>query len=233
MMRVGKVSGRASRVIRAWLVASPVLVELRCAPVDFTFDSGGDAQIIAGDALASDSGISIDANEASALDAIGDGPSYRVVFVTENTYLPNFGGHVAADAICQHEAMVAGLPGTFMAWVSDSTSSPSARFVHSSVPYQMANGLAVANNWLELTSASIERTISVSAFGTTVAPGDVWTASNYNGTYYNGWNDCSDWTYMGQSDVGTVGSSNYSDSYWSLYSDIQCNNSARLYCFEQ
>ena len=50
------------------------------------------------------------------------------VFVTEWEGDGNIGGLTAADSICQTEADDAGLPGTYKAWLSDSTASPSSRF---------------------------------------------------------------------------------------------------------
>jgi len=52
----------------------------------------------------------------------------KFAFVTTWEGDGNIGGLAAADAICQTEAEDAELPGTYKAWLSDSSSSPSTRF---------------------------------------------------------------------------------------------------------
>ena len=69
--------------------------------------------------------------------------------MTSTTYKAgDLGGLAGADAKCQARAMAAGLTGTFRAWLSDATNSPSSRFPQDAGPYLLVNGGLVANNWI-------------------------------------------------------------------------------------
>ena len=49
-----------------------------------------------------------------------------------------------------------------MAWLSDSTASPSSRFTHSSVPYVLPDGTTVvANDWADLTGGTLQHLINM------------------------------------------------------------------------
>ncbi len=54
------------------------------------------------------------------------------------------GGLVGADAACQQRAAVAGLTGTYKAWLADATSSPATRLTHHLGPYQLTTGVIPA-----------------------------------------------------------------------------------------
>lgn len=54
--------------------------------------------------------------------------SNKTVFVTSQTYTGNLGGLAGADAQCNLLAKAAGLEGSYLAWLSDATESPSTRF---------------------------------------------------------------------------------------------------------
>ena len=64
--------------------------------------------------------------------ADGDGCSAACLtekraFVTSQLYNGNMGGLAGADARCQGLADAVGLPGTYRAWLSSATESPSTR----------------------------------------------------------------------------------------------------------
>src|SRR5687768_3468798 len=69
-----------------------------------------------------------------------------LVFATSQKFTGNLGGVAGADRKCQDLATApgVGLPGTYMAWLSDSTNSPFTRFVKSPGPYQLVTGEKVA-----------------------------------------------------------------------------------------
>ena len=105
------------------------------------------------------------------------------VFVSLNVPATSgrLGGTTAADAFCQTAANAAQLGGTWRAWLSDNASSPSTRFVHSTVPYRLLDGSLVANNWNSLTSGTIAHPIDIFEDGTPVPPSvvhEVWTGTN-------------------------------------------------------
>src|SRR5690606_18172610 len=85
----------------------------------------------------------------------------RLVFATSTLHTGSIGGVNGADNICNQRAQAAGLPGTYMAWVSTvSGGSPSTRFVKSTVPYFMVTGTKVADNWTDLTDGSLDNAIA-------------------------------------------------------------------------
>jgi hypothetical protein len=176
----------------------------------------------------------------------------KIVFLSSQVYTGNLGGLAGADSICNSLAAAAGLPGVFMAWISDSTQSPSSRFTqYTASLYIRTDGQPVALGWNQLTSGSLLNPINVDEKG---APGPLavaWTATEPNGTagptvvLYN-WAapanpDCSDWTssatcpdYM-PTCTGNVGASWVKDSRWSAWGQglIPCNNAEALYCIQQ
>ena len=51
-----------------------------------------------------------------------------LVFVTSTTHNGNLGGVAGADAICNARAAAAGLPGSYLAWISMADDDPEFRF---------------------------------------------------------------------------------------------------------
>ena len=163
----------------------------------------------------------------------------KLVFLTSAVFQPRTGfqGLAGADQICQNLASTASLAGTYMAWISDSTTSPSDRFTQSDEPYALVNGMVVAENYDDLTDGALHNPITVTEAGGVVTSTPVWTGTLADGTRISPdsrWY-CLDWTsnfsttaYFGR--VGTAGSNT---GTWSSSSTQPCNNSFRLYCFEQ
>ena len=80
----------------------------------------------------------------------------RFVFATSKLYKGDqLGGLAGADAHCQDLAAQAGLPGVYMAWLSDGDAGPAHRFRKSAQPYILPPGekgvaSVVAQGWLDL-----------------------------------------------------------------------------------
>jgi cysteine-rich repeat protein len=140
------------------------------------------------------------------------------VFAAGTLHDGNFGGLVGADAWCQQLADNAGLPGTYMAWLSDDGGSPSTRFTQSAEPYTLVDGTVVADNWADLTDGSLDHAIDLDENGVTPPAGytgicaytsTVWSNTTPSGTLLNASQDCGGWTGTGGSawgrwtDVGT------------------------------
>ena len=90
------------------------------------------------------------------------------VFVTSTVHDGSLGGLAGADAICQTRADSPGslaAPGTYKAWLSDATASPSTRFTQATVPYKLVNGTTVAPNWAGLVDGSLDAPIDVTEQG--------------------------------------------------------------------
>jgi hypothetical protein len=90
----------------------------------------------------------------------------KFVFVTSTTNTPGtafdsasspntFASLLDADTICQRHAAAAGLPGTYQAWMSTASASPSTRFItQSDTPYVLVDGFTViANDFVGLTTS--------------------------------------------------------------------------------
>src|SRR5262249_52319625 len=106
----------------------------------------------------------------------------RRVFVTSTVHDWNLGDLAGADALCQTRAPAGGLPGAYLAWLSDSTIWPAARFRcragECSQGYIRVDGVVVANDWDDLIDGNLANPISVSELNTTVAaPTKTWTAT--------------------------------------------------------
>jgi hypothetical protein len=161
----------------------------------------------------------------------GKGGTCRV-FVSSEYYPGNLGGLAGADAICQTLAQAAGLPGTYKAWLSDSTASPSTRFVRSTGPYRLVGGSKIADNWKDLTDGALQVPIIVTETGAGVASATaVWTHTHPNGTALTSADHCGNWsTATGDGDVGDLTARN---ATWTVDDTLACTSGGRLYCFQQ
>jgi hypothetical protein len=154
----------------------------------------------------------------------------------------NFGGLSGADALCQGLATAAGLPGSYMAWLSDTTGSPSTRFVRATVPYTLVNGTVVANSWADLTDGNIAHAIDRTESGAEQSR-QAWTNTKADGTpgstrsgTPSGGQHCSNWTSDFFEDKGYLGipATAVLDQRWTDFEERPCNNTDyRLYCFQQ
>ena len=142
-------------------------------------------------------------------------------------------GVAAGDAICQAEAAASGLvaPGSFKAWLSDSSASLNAidRFQNDG-PWVRTDGVPIAPSKAALqnpnTMTSPPVTLASGVFPSPV--GSSWTGSNSAGNAAGG--HCSGWT-------STTGSVTYGyNGDLRFWTDISPNGSCsstlgRLYCF--
>ncbi len=160
------------------------------------------------------------------------------VFVTASTYQGDFGGLTGADAICQKEAAAAKISGTYRAWLSDSTGSPSTRFAKQNVSYVRVDGAVVAANWTALTSGTLAAPINLTASGDSIpATDNAWTETKTDGTPYMICGSscfCLDWTatYYASSSTGKPASTDATWTDTGFYQDCGIFPD-HLYCFEQ
>ena len=169
-----------------------------------------------------------------------NGDCTRRVFVSSTTVLGgdigNSGGAVTVDGRCQTLATAAGLDGTFKAWISDDSTSPSIRFVKSKAPYVRMDGTKIANDWAGLTSGTLFVAINRDEKNA-VAGGLIQTwsdtaidgteiPSNANGTNCQGWKPPT-------GNFGSFGDCTAVDAKWTNASYGSCNATWRFYCVEQ
>jgi hypothetical protein len=179
----------------------------------------------------------------------------ELVFITSTSTNGNIGGLAAADAICQNLANAAGLSGTFLAWLSDSTQSPSTRFNKSSGPYVLLNGTVIAYGWDDLISGHIRSSIVITEQGNTIPGGfsRVWTSTRPDGTpigIASGGQStsCKNWTTNDPLQYGWNGMASLPNltycgtctgQSWTWEGDMICSAGTyvslpmRLYCFQQ
>jgi hypothetical protein len=150
------------------------------------------------------------------------------VFVTSTTHGGGLGGFSNADAICATSAAAAGLPGAYRAWLSSSTSSAASRLSHGGAPYVLVDGTVIADDWSDLTDASLQHAIDLDEFGTPVAASEAWTGTQPNGTSHSG--NCTNWS--GGGGTGLPGLTTATGSQWTQRSGALdgCANSKRSAC---
>lgn len=163
----------------------------------------------------------------------------KFVFATSAEYQGDLGGIEGADAICQMHADAAGLPGTYYAWISTTENSPSLRFNQNHGIYYLPNGAKIADNWGDLTDASVDININLNEFGNSTFNNyvfnQVWTSTSADGTLETAAGNCANWTTNRSSYNATFGRKDRSNTHWTYEPPFttSCNNFRRLYCFQQ
>jgi hypothetical protein len=180
------------------------------------------------------------------------------VFITSQTYDGWQVGTDAsppsayADSECQRLANNAQLSGTYKAWLSDDSSSPSARFTQNAGPYVLVGGATlVACGWSGLgalvhpidTMENGQKVTNSNACsgGTNMLGQSVWTGTTSSGARVNsgsgpqsGYADCQNWTTNAGSWLGVYGCTSFTGDGWTQQTAyMPCNHLNSLYCFEQ
>ena len=164
----------------------------------------------------------------------------KLVFVSSTTTDGDMGGIEMADQTCNDLASDASLPGDYLAWLSDSTTSPNARFTRSDGPYVRVDGVVVAFNYEDLIDFNIFHSISVDEQGSNVGFGNgVWTGTQPNGDALSS-STCFDWmsTTTGgtRGEHGVIGdpTATFEPGEWTNFANRElCDVPRRIYCFEQ
>lgn len=210
---------------------------------------------VAGQGAAGAGGLGAAAGQSASGGSGGEGgkaePGVKIVFVSSVAYTGNLGGLDGADAKCTALAAAANLSGTFRAWLSDSTGSPSTRFTQPTVDYVFADGTTVfAHGWTDLTSVS-PKPAFLNELGGPPPTSDTacaglnggyaaWVSSNNDGTpapgVAAGDHTCSNWSSEAV-ETSTVGlGSPIAANYWIGFCSSgvpSCSKKAPIYCFEQ
>ncbi len=160
--------------------------------------------------------------------ATPQGPA-KVAFVTSTAQSGNLGGLAGGDTICNALAANAGLPGAYLAWLADTTGSPSTRFSQTG-HYVRVDGTIIAYNWGDLTDGQIRAPISVTEQNNSVGPSCVWSDVYIDGTFSDP-NACNNWSSIAVS--GGFGNSSSSSSSWTSGGFGNCASNCLLYCFQQ
>ncbi len=153
----------------------------------------------------------------------------RLAFVSMP--LGGVAGVASADASCNAEAASAGLPGSYLAWLSDGAQSPSTRFAQTSETYTLVDGAKVVDGWSDLVDGTLFGTIRLTAAGDAVVTNNVWTGTAPDGTASS--ENCSDWTSTSAAESGLAGATFHADSRWTSNALRPCSSNGRVFCFEQ
>lgn len=190
--------------------------------------------------------------DATPVDAPIDAAPVKRVFISSATFFPDFGGTNQADTACQNMATAAGLPGTYRAWVSTTSSPVNARFTQSTDPYVMVDGTMIASNWADLTDGTIAHGIDRTEAGNVLPSTGItnchgsptcaqtYTGTNPDGSAYANDDQCLNWTTRifdaggGNLNTFSGGDSTYAGREWTIRaSGFRCDYQARIYCFQQ
>ena len=149
------------------------------------------------------------------------------VFVTSLTYDGNLGGISGGDAECNSLAS----SGTFVAWLSDSSTDAKDR-IPSSIPFKTVDGTVIATDRANLIDGSIDNPINKDEGGNLVSSEKVWTGTSEFGIQKDS-QHCIDWTSNSPTpDKGRKGDTGETDKKWTEDGEENCDQSRRLYCFQ-
>lgn len=182
------------------------------------------------------------------------GPDIKFVFITSTTHtgdLMTEGGGATgldgADNICNARAQAAGLPGTYTAWLSDSTANAKDRVTQSAGPYHLplagaAIGEKVADDFADILACPgifpnedcLDFPIKRDETGTLLTSVGIraWTGTRQTGNFFGEATHCSNWTDGTGGFIGRVGRAFLTGSPWTSDDSKLCNESRALYCFQ-
>lgn len=153
---------------------------------------------------------------------------FNYAFVTSSTHDGALGGLAGADAICATRASAAGLPGTYVAWLSTASVDAVGR-LGSARGFIRPDGAPFADQPADIAANQIFNALHVDETGADVGSVSVWTGTLKNGT--NDSNTCTGWT-VDSGASGRIGSSQGGPAIWTeSVSSPSCVQSNRLYCF--
>lgn len=175
----------------------------------------------------------------------GNGGLCRVFTTSTGFTGGQVGGLAGADAKCNAAASSAGLPGTYMAWLSAGTATPANRFsnINLAGPWVLPGNAAdtgspptVASNFTDLITCGatcLQKAIDRDEKGVTLAGApSTWTGTKADGSAAQ--SNCANWTSSNNADAGAFGLAKAVDKTWTISDfDVACNVTSSLYCFEQ
>jgi hypothetical protein len=150
---------------------------------------------------------------------------FNLVFVTSTTQPANLGGATAYDTVCQTRAVAAGLPGTYVAWVSDASANAVTR-LGTARGFVRIDGEPFADTLAALASNQVWHSVSLDEHGVDVGVASTWTGTLADGTASG---TCTHWTSLSGS--GVTGQATGGPVSWTAHGSDPCSDSRRIYCF--
>lgn len=160
-----------------------------------------------------------------------------LAFVTGATYTGALSGLTGADTSCNTAATAAGLPGTYTAWLSSSTTSALSRIPAAASGWVRVDGRPFAPSRADLGGALTRFPLNVTESGATVSTALVWTNTGANGSSIITvpGNVCADWASSNSANTARSGSTGYTGNEWTdagVTAVTTCNTRQRLYCLQ-
>lgn len=154
-------------------------------------------------------------------------PNY--VFASSTTIYPKMGGLAVADQHCNTLANNAGLPGTYVAYLSTSTVNAVSRISGASGWIRVGDRLPVADKPSDIASEHFFYPIKVDEHGNDIGGDFVMTATHPNGSKFG--STCSDWQDDPPGQSVSAGTASANSGMFTAFYSIGCQQSARIYCF--
>lgn len=167
----------------------------------------------------------------------------KLVFVTSTLYGPNFGTLAQADQVCNEEAADAGLPGFYVAWLSDTTENAPDRMSRfdpqqgvyergwmDSPLYTLDGARVKDNGWFLVQTGIPDSPLGVDVNGEAVA-GTAWTGTSRE--LIADTETCENWTTSMGPSRGMAGDISATIDEWTETDRVLCDTNHRLYCMGQ
>ncbi len=138
---------------------------------------------------------------------------------------------LAGDAICNFHAESAGLPGTYIAWLSAIPGAAVDLLTPGSGPFFTTGGIVIADDIADLTDGNLTAPINSDENGVEKEV-LVWTGTLADGL--SSGESCTQWSST--SNTGTVGYNLETTGGWTNSTSLSCDGTpvtASLYCFPQ
>jgi hypothetical protein len=148
----------------------------------------------------------------------------RLIFISRNTWGPQPGGRVSADALCTQEASNANRPGQFIALLPTDTEAAITRVNDAAAVFQRTNGE-------QFTLAPSPSTFLLEDATGTLLPGSssyAWPGGDITKLPTNG---CTSW--QDTTPLGFIGFFKYLGNNYSDRGDASCSRSFHVYCVQQ
>lgn len=177
--------------------------------------------------------ITLDLDSAAGAEFSDNSNGYNFVFGTVEKYpVTMFNPITNADALCNQSAQTAGLPGTYIAWISTTSQSAKERLGTTARGWVRVDGLPFADRVQDLLAGKIFYPVRLNARGTNANFFEpLATATDELGQLQAGAN-CNDWmtTDMAQGyRAGNVDSTTW--GWTEAFGHNTCNDEGHLLCF--
>jgi hypothetical protein len=154
-------------------------------------------------------------------------PTPNRVFVTSTTVDGAFGGIAAADAMCSARAAAAGLSGTYVAYLSDSTTNATTR-IASSRGWIRRDGAPLADVPNAFTTGKILFPPRLDEYGNDLGNVNVYTGTDYGVTFAN---LCTNWSDNAAGLMGGMSQTQYASTSMNA-SNRACSTQGHILCVE-